>query len=56
MDADSPFEHTVHTFNVLKAYFTHWLVMISLLHLTRNLQTKGKRYLMYNLMYIPRKA
>lgn len=23
INADSPFEHTVHTFNVLKAYFTH---------------------------------
>lgn len=43
INADSPFEHTVHTFNVLKAYFTHWLVMISLLHLTCNLQTKGKK-------------
>lgn len=38
-----PFEHAVHTFNVMKAYFTHWLLMISLPRLTCSLQTKGKK-------------
>lgn len=42
MNADSPFERAVHVFNVVITYFTHWLLIISLLHLPYNLQMAGK--------------